>query len=120
MFLWTCRVIRAAILFCLLSAPVAAQTTLCPTVSDGTSILPVSVTGSPQAAYFGSYDLKTNYLTITYQNGTNKLLIGVPTSLIVGHQTVAWASISRYPSALMQERSPCPLLSSTNSPIIAQ
>ena len=36
------------------------------------------------------------------------MLTSVPQSLIVGHQTVPWAAISRYPSALMQERSRVP------------
>lgn len=84
--------------------------TACPTVSDGQRILPVTITGAPQPTYFGSYDLNTGYLFITYQNKTNQMLIGVPQSLIVGHQTVPWSSISRYPSAVMQEFSPCPLL----------
>lgn len=106
-------------LLCLLATPALAVTN-CPTVSDGSRILPVTITGAPQPAYFGSYDLNTSYLFVTYQNGTNQMLVGVPQSLIVGHYTVPWAAISRYPSALMQERSPCPLLTPTNTPLIAQ
>lgn len=112
--------IRSAIILCLLAAPVAAQTTNCPSVSDGSRILPVTITGAPLPTYYGSYDLNTSYLFIAYQNGTNQMLTGVPQSLIVGHYTVPWASISRYPSAIMQERSPCPLLAPPNNPIIAQ
>jgi hypothetical protein len=48
------------------------------------------------------------------------MLTNVPQSLIVGHQTVAWAAISRYPSALMQQNSVCPLLAPPNNPLIAQ
>lgn len=96
-------------ILCLLTVSAMGQTP-CPTVSDGTRILPVTITGTPQPVFFGSYDLNTSYLFITYQNQTNQMLIGVPKTLIVGHQTVPWASISRYPSAVMQERSPCPLL----------
>jgi len=108
------------VIFCLLSLPVRAQTTPCPTVSDGARILPVTITGAPQPTYFGSYDLNTSYLFIAYQNKTNQMLTNVPQSLIVGHQTVPWAAISRYPSALMQQSSPCPLLASSNLPILAQ
>ena len=113
------RVIGVLAALCLLAVPALAQTN-CPTVSDGSRILPVTITGAPKPAYFGSYDLNTSYLFITYQNGTNQMLIAVPQSLIVGHQTVPWAAISQYPSALMQERSPCPLLTPTNTPLIAQ
>jgi hypothetical protein len=112
--------IRLAIILCLLAGHVAAQTTPCPTVSDGSRILPVAITGAPKPVYFGSYDLNTGYLFITYQNQSNQMLVGVPQSLIVGHQTVPWAAIYRYPSAIMQERSPCPLLAPPNSPIFAQ
>ena len=103
----------------LLTTPTLAQTN-CPTVSDGARILPVTITGAPMPTYYGSYDLNTSYLFIAYQNQTNQMLTGVPQSLIVGHSTVAWASISRYPSAVMQQRSPCPLLAPPNNPIIAQ
>lgn len=111
--------IRLAILLCLMASPVLGQTN-CPTVSDGMRILPVTVTGAPQPVFFGSYDLNTSYLTVTYQNQTNQLFTRVPSSLIIGHQTVPWTSFSRNPSAVMQEKSPCPLLAPPNSPIIAQ
>jgi hypothetical protein len=98
----------------------AAQTTPCPTVSDGSRILPVTITGAPIPTYYGSFDLNTSYLFISYQNGTAEMLTGIPQGLIVGHYTVPWAAIYRYPSALMQERSICPLLSATNTPLLAQ
>ena len=110
-----------AALLCLLAGPALAQTN-CPTVSDGARILPIAITGAPRPTYGGSYDLNTSYLWIAWQGTTdpNWMLTSVPQSLIVGHQAVPWAAISRYPSALMQERSPCPLLTPGNSPLIAQ
>ena len=114
------RQLRLPALLCLLACPALAQTTNCPSVSDGTRILPVTITGAPIPTYYGSYDLNTSYLFIAYQNKTNDMLTNVPQSLIVGHQTVAWASIYRYPHAVMQEYSVCPLLAPPNNPIISQ
>lgn len=104
------KVVMLTVLATLALTSAALAQANCPTVSDGQRILPVTITAAPQPVFFGSYDLNTNYLFITYQNQTNQMLVGVPQSLIVGHQTVPWTSISRYPSAVMQERSPCPLL----------
>jgi hypothetical protein len=105
----------------LMTAPALAQTP-CPSVSDGQRILPVAITGAPRPVFFGSYDLNTNYLFIAWQSPSNpnSMLVGVPQSVIVGHQTVPWTAISRYPSAVMQEKSPCPLLAPPNNPILAQ
>lgn len=111
--------ILRALILCLFVSPALAQTN-CPTVSDGARILPVTIIGAPMPTYYGSYDLNTSYLFIAYQNKSNQMLTNVPRNLIVGHQTVPWAAISRYPSAIMQERSPCPLLAPPNSPILAQ
>lgn len=112
---------RLILTLCLLAGPAFAQTN-CPSVSDGSRILPVTITGAPRPVYYGSYDLNTSYLWIAWQGTTdpNWMLTNVPQSLIVGHQTVAWAAISRYPSALMQQNSVCPLLAPPNNPLIAQ
>ena len=108
-------------LLCLLAGPAFAQTN-CPSVSDGARILPIAITGAPRPTWGGSYDLNTSYLWIAWQGTTdpNWMLTSVPQSLIVGHQTVAWASISRYPKAIMQQNSVCPLLAATNMPLLLQ
>lgn len=91
--------------------------TLCPSVSDNVSILMPTITGAPKPVDYAAYDLETSYLTIAYTNRTAQMLIGVPRSLITGHQTVPWAAISHYPSAIMQEKSTCPLLTQAGVPI---
>ena len=112
-----CDMIRLAALLCLLCAPVSAQT-LCPTVSDNVAILGVIIVNAPHPVYGASYDLETSYLTVGYTNGVSQMLTGVPLRAVQTSGPVQWASVSFYPSALMQERSECPLLSETGSPLL--
>lgn len=97
----------------------ALADTPCPTVSDGVSILSVNIVNAPQPVSFSGLDLETNYLTVTFTNRSSQLFENVPRSTVQGAQT-QWANISRFPTALMQENSTCPILTETGSPILVQ
>lgn len=92
--------------------------TACPTVSTVTSVVTAFITGSPVPITLATYDLTTHGLTIQYAANRANYLVGVPRQLIVGRASTPWAAIQNYPHAMVQDRSPCPVLSATGSPII--
>lgn len=105
--------------FMLLTTAAHGQT-LCPTVSNNISVIPVYLTGTPYPLDYSQYDLTTHYLTVAYMSKNNQMLVNVPINAIQGHATVPWVSVKNYPSAIMQEKSTCPLLTETGVPIWAQ
>lgn len=98
----------------------AQAETACPTVSTNVSVVNAFITGSPIPIGLATYDQTTLGLSIQFAGPGNKAiyLVGVPKQLIIGRASTPWASIRSYPEALVQDRSPCPVLSATGSPII--
>jgi hypothetical protein len=109
---------RIAALLGLLATPALANTP-CPTVSNGVNILSVNIVGAPLPVTFAGLDLETNYLTVTFINRSSHMFIGVPLGLVQGNQT-QWLTIARFPQAIMQEKSTCPLLAANNLPLQTQ
>lgn len=108
-----------SIAFLLMTTAAQAQT-LCPSVSNNISVIPVYLTGTPQPLDYAQYDLTTHYLTVAYMTKANQMLVGVPINAIQGRATVPWVSVQNYPSAIMQERSTCPILTEDGVPIWVQ
>lgn len=101
-----------------LAPTIARSDTPCGGVSTVISVLNPTITGAPKPVKLATYDLNTKGLSIQYANNRADYLVGVPSQVIVGHATVPWASIARYPTALVQDRSTCPVLSSAGTPIL--
>jgi hypothetical protein len=106
---------RAMLLLLLLAGQAHAQTP-CPGVSDNVSILSVNIVGAPKPVGFAGLDLETNYLTVSFYDRTAQMFIGVPRGLVQRFET-QWTALTRYPQAIMQERSTCPLLQETQKVI---
>jgi hypothetical protein len=94
--------------------PAHAQTP-CPMVSDEVSVLSVVIIGAPQPVLFSTYDIPKLNLWLQFSDQTYRFFMGVPQTEIRG--TANWSVISRHHQALMQERSPCPLLSESGPPL---
>lgn len=109
---------RLAAALLLLSVPALGQTP-CPSVSDNVSLLPVNIVNAPKPISYAALDLETDYLFISYSDRSGQMLIGVPRGMVQSGQ-VQWANLTRFPSAIMQERSTCPLLTQNNVPILVQ
>lgn len=108
-----------ALILCIFGAPfVAMADTTCPTVSTMTSVLNPIITGAPKPITLATYDLNTLGLFVRYANNRADYFVGVPRQLIVGRAVVPWTAIASYPTALVQDRSPCPVLSSNGTPIL--
>jgi len=109
------------VLIGLVLAAAAYGQTPCPTVSNGISILNVTIANPPMPINLAFYDISTGYLMISYANRTAQMLIGVPLALFTTRPPpVPWVELENYPSAVMQERSSCPLLTETGAPLWVQ
>lgn len=109
-------IILIVLIFC---APrIALSDTPCPSVSDNLQTLNPSITGAPQLVKLATYYLNAKALSIQYANNRADWLVGVPSQVIVGHATVPWVSIARYPTALVQDSSTCPILLSDGTPLL--
>lgn len=97
---------------------VAMADTYCGSVSNNVSVLQPTITGSPKPISLATYDLNTHGLSVQYAGNRADYFVGVPVQLIVGRFYVPWAAVSRYPTALVQDGSTCPVLASTGSPIL--
>jgi hypothetical protein len=104
-------------LFVFLSWTGAAQATPCGSVSNTVETLNVFITGAPRPVSLAVYDMVTKGLAVSYTNGETAYLYGVPNNLVIGHVYVTWATLNQYPRALMQERSTCPLLTTSGVPL---
>lgn len=97
---------------------IALADTYCGGVSDNLQTLNPTITGAPQPVKLATYYLTIKALSIQYAGNRADWLVGVPSQIIIGHATVPWASISHYPTALVQEFSTCPVLAANGQAII--
>ena len=109
-----------AALVLLIPSLARAQLTPCPTVSDQAQLITVIIVNAPYPVYGSYYDLKTSYLFIGFTNKQSRMFTSVPRNVVQTSGPVQWASVYRYPSALMQEDSVCPLLADSGKPLIQQ
>lgn len=103
----------------LLCAFQAHADTPCGSVSNNIESLSVSVTGAPSSGQ-GFYDPTTGGLIFQPVGAGNRAryFVGVPKSLVIGHQYMPWVTLKAFPEALVQEKSNCPLLLQNGRPLL--
>ncbi len=93
--------------------------TICPQAGNTIEALPVIVTGTVSGQ--GFYDPTTGGLIFQPAGQGNRALyfIGVPKTLIIGHQYLPWVTLSSFQQAIVQDQSTCPILLSSGMPLAA-